>query len=84
MPELEKLLNSLYKDLPVNKADLVSLCSFSFIDSIEDKKRIFSLLDNLSDSTGNTFIKQITIYMVDKKYRLKLLINTIYDTRNFS
>lgn len=84
MPELEKLLNSLYKDLPINKTELISLCQFSFNDDMEDKQRIFTLLDNIGDLKGNTVIKQITIYSSDNAYRLKLLVNTIYDSRAIS
>lgn len=84
MPELEKLLNSLYKDMPINKSDLVVLCNFSFINNIDDKKRIFELLDSIADSKGNTLIKQISIYSTNNEYHLKILVDTVYDSRTFS
>lgn len=84
MPELEKLLNSLYKDLPIDKTGLILLCNFSFINDIEDKRKIFELLDSIADTKGNTVIKNITIYPINNTYRLKLLVDTVYDSRTFS
>ena len=77
MIELEKLLNSLYKGVPVEKKALIALCSFSFSNSVSDKKHIFTLLDSVVIDTGASLINNISIYSLDGKYRLKLLINTI-------
>ena len=79
MIELEKLLNILYRGVPVDKQALLSICAFSFSDSIEAKKNIFMLLDDLSRSSGNAIINHITIYKLEDRYRLKLLINNVIE-----
>lgn len=70
--------------MPVTKTGLLDLCSFSFNNSVEGKKRVFELLDDISNDTGNTLINHISIYPVNNEYRLKLLINTIYGPGNLS
>lgn len=77
MLALENLLNILYKDMPVSKQALSSICSFYFLDSIAEKKRVFDLLDEVALNEGHTLIKNISIYNLNGQYRLKLLINTI-------
>lgn len=76
MIELEKLLNDLYKGIPIKKDSLGKLTTFVIPREFKNRREIFELLDDLSSSEGKDMLEHIEIYKKNEHYQLKVFINT--------